>query len=207
MASEQVTRSPRAAFAVGLLLVGLLSLGLWRVISGSEHQAFAKGATPAESYQVTEGKEYSLAVPGGVSAMKSHGIPVVDTPNGKTLALTCLWSVNGSASQALNITIESMDTKAVTDVARFTAPVSGQLSVTCDGWGRVFIPDAGSGSSDPSGWFLMLSIITLTVGAALALSAGYSASVQRAEQRARWAAEDAAQDAPPEPFDVTIEGR
>jgi hypothetical protein len=206
MASEQVTRSPRAALAVGLLLIGLLSLGLWRVISGSEHQAFAKGATPAESYQVTEGKQYSLAVPGGVSAMHSHGIAELTDPSGsKSLALTCLWSVNGSGSQALNISIEAVDTKAETTVAHFTAPVSGRLSVTCDGWGRMFIPDAGSGSSDPAGWFLMLSIITLTIGAALAMSAGYATSVQRAELRARWAAEDAAEAAPPEPFDISTD--
>ena len=192
MASDLVTRSRRGALAVGLILIGLLSLGLWRVISGSEHQAFAIGATPAESYPVHEGDTYSLAVPGGVSALLKHGIPKVSGQNGDTVGLTCSWSVNGSGSQALSTTPESVDTKAVTTVASFAAPVSGNMTVTCNGWGRMFIPDAASGASDPSGWFLVLSILTLTAGASLGLSAGYRASVLRAEQRARWAAEDAA---------------
>jgi hypothetical protein len=195
MAQEQTRLSSRGAIAVGLLLIGLVSLGLWRVISGSEHQAFAIGATPAESYLVHEGDQYSLAVPGGVSALTKHGIQTINGQNGQSLALTCLWSVNGSGGQALNITTEALDTKAETTVAHFTAPVTGQLTVTCDGWGRMFIPDAQSGSGDPSGWFLMLSIITLTVGSSLALSAGYRASVRRTEEQDRWAAEDAADDA------------
>lgn len=179
MALTEVTRSRRAALAIGLILIGLLSLGLWRVISGSEHQPFAVGASPAESYAVHEGDTYSLAVPGGVSALLKQGIPKINGQDGDTVGLTCSWSVNGSGSQALSINVESVDTKATTTVAHFSAPVSGNMTVTCEGWGRMFIPDATSGSSDPSGWFLLLSIITLTIGAALGLSAGYQASLRR----------------------------
>ena len=179
MASERAPRTRRGALAIGLLLIGFLSLGLWRVISGSEHQAFAVGATPAESYQVKAGDSYSLAVPGGVSALVKHGIPKIPAQNGTTHGLSCEWSVNGSANQALSISIESLDTKATNTVAHFISPVSGPISVTCDGWGRVFVPDARSGSGDASGWFLLLSIITLTAGAVLALSAGYAASLAR----------------------------
>lgn len=192
MAVQQPPRSSRGAIAVGLLLIGLVSLGLWRVVSGSEHQAFAVGASPADGYLVRQGDQYSLAVPGGVSALTKHGIPTINEQNGQSLALSCVWSVNGSGGQALNISTEPLDTKAETTVAHFTAPVSGQLSVTCDGWGRMYIPDARSGSGDPSGWFLLLSILTLTLGSSLALSAGYRASLHRAAERARWDADDAA---------------
>src|SRR3954471_16691221 len=99
-------QSRRATIAVGLLLVGILSLGLWRVISGSEHQAFAKGATPAESYRVVAGDNYSLAVPGGVPAMLKHGIAQVAGQYGTGLGLTCEWSVNGSGNQALSVSSE-----------------------------------------------------------------------------------------------------
>jgi len=182
MASDFATRSRRGAFGAGLLLLGLLSLGLWRVVSGSEHQAFAKGASPADSYAVKAGNNYSIAVPGGVNAMVDHGVQVVNGQNGQTLGLSCEWSVGGSANQALSVSVESLDTKAVTTVGHFLSPVTGNISVTCDGWGRVFIPDADSGSSDPSGWFLLLAIISLTVGASLSLSAGYEASRARARQ-------------------------
>ena len=170
--------SRRASVAVGLVLIGLISLGLWRVVAGSEHQAFAPGATPPESSSVRVGHTYSLAVPGGVPAMLAHGIPQVSGQNGSTLGLTCEWSEDGSANQALAVSVESLDTKAETTVASFTAPVTGHISVSCDGWGRMFIPDAEGGAGDPSGIFLLLSILTLTLGTALGLSAMYRASLR-----------------------------
>ncbi|MCW2497156.1 hypothetical protein [Jatrophihabitans sp.] len=181
------TSSRRNAIAVGLILVGLLSLGMWRLVSGSEHQAFAKGATPPASSKVTAGDTYSLAVPGGATAMLDHGISKVTGAYGTVLGLTCQWSIDGSANQALTVSAEAPDTKAETTVGHFTAPASGNISVSCDGWGRMFIPDAESGSSDPSGLFLLLSIITLTIGASLALSAGYQGSLARAERRDEYA--------------------
>jgi hypothetical protein len=184
MALDLVSRSRRGALATGLLLVGLLCLGLWRVISGSEHQAFAQGATPPESSAVTANHSYSLAVPGGVPALLKHGIPEVSGQNGTTLGLLCRWSVAGSAFQALSISVEAIGTKAETTVGHFDSPVTGNISVTCDGWGRMFIPDADTKSGDPSGYFLLLSILTLSLGGGLALSAGYTASMQRGSRRA-----------------------
>jgi hypothetical protein len=173
----------RNAIAVGLILIGLLSLGMWRIVSGSEHQAFAKGATPPSSSKVIAGDRYSLAVPGGATAMLDHGISKVSGAYGTVLGLTCEWSINGSTNQSLTVDAEAPDTKAETTVAHFTAPASGNISVSCDGWGRMFIPDAESGSSDPSGFFLLLAIITLTIGASLALSIGYRSSLARAERQ------------------------
>jgi hypothetical protein len=170
----------RSAIAVTLVVIGLLCLGLWRVLSGSEHQAFAKGATPPSSSAVTAQHQYSLAVPGGVPAMLSHGISSINSNGGTALALTCQWSIGGAASQGLPVTPESIGTKAETTVAHFIAPVTGKLSITCDGWGAMFVPDADTGSGDPSGFFLLLAIITLTIGACLGLSLGYQSSLRRA---------------------------
>ncbi len=161
----------RGAVAAGLLLAGLACLGLWRVASGTEDLPFAKGAIAPASAQVTEAETYSLAVPGGVAAMMAHGVA---GPSGGTLGLSCLWSVGGSATQALSVSPERVDTKAETTVAHFTAPVSGKLHVECANWGTMFIPDADDAPIDLSGWFLIAAVITLTVGGALALSAARS---------------------------------
>jgi hypothetical protein len=184
MADPVIVSARKSGVAVGLLIAGLLCLGLWRVFSGSEHQAFAKGATPPSSSSVTAGHTYSLAVPGGVPAMLSHGISQLNSNGNQILALTCEWSENGSSRQSLPVSSESIGTKAETTVAHFTAPVTGRISVACDGWGAMFVPDAASGSSDPSGLFLLLAIGTLTVGASLALSVGYQVSKLRAERAA-----------------------
>ena len=173
----------RGTIAVGLLLIGLLSLGMWRVVSGSEHLVFAEGAKVPASSKVTAGHTYSLAVPGGVSAMVAHGVPEVTGQSGTTLGLVCTWSVDGSANQALTLSVESLDTKATNNVASFVAPVTGDFSVSCTGWGPVFIPDANGGSSDPSGLFLVLSMITLTLGASLGLSSLYQASLAKSAER------------------------
>jgi hypothetical protein len=177
------TRSRKGGVAVGLLIVGLFCLAVWRVLSGSEHQAFAKGATPPASSAVTEGHTYSLAVPGGVPAMLSHGIAKLNSQ----LALSCDWSIGTGSPQSLPVSAEAVGTKAETKVAQFVAPVTGKIHVACDGWGAMFVPDADTGSSDPSGYFLLLSIITLTVGGVLALSVGYEVSVLRAARREEYA--------------------
>ena len=172
------TTARKSGLATALLIAGVFCLAAWRVLSGSEHQAFAKGATPSFSTPVTVGHTYALAVPGGVDAMIAHNIPQVNSQ----LALTCDWSIGSGAAQSLPVNAESVDSKAETTVAHFVAPVTGKLHVACDGWGPMFVADTGS--SDPSGYFLLLSIIALTIGGALALSVGYEVSVLRAARRA-----------------------
>lgn len=166
----------RGAIGAGLLLVGLVCLALWRVFSGTENLPFTEGAGTPPRAHVTEGDTYSLAVPGGARAMIAHG---VYGPPGGTLQLTCEWSTGGSLSQTLNVTAESSDAKAETTVARFTAPTTGYIRVTCANWGAVFIPDADNASADISGWFLVAAVITLTIGVGLALSAAREASLRQ----------------------------
>jgi hypothetical protein len=161
----------RVAVAAALLLVGLLGLGLWRVLSGSENLPFSQGATPPTSVHVTKDKTYTLAVPGGMKAMLARGVAAASSANGQTLGLQCNWSAGASTdAQALSVSAESTSTKALNTVAHFVAPTTGKIHIDCDDWGAMFVPDSDDRSADWSGWALLLAMITLTVGAGLGLS-------------------------------------
>ena len=178
MATEPVPArglAVRGALGAGLLLAGLLCLALWRVLSGSENLAFAAGAGVPPAAHVTRGETYSLAVPGGARAMVAHG---VFGPAGGALQLSCDWSVGGSQPETLSVDPEHTDTKAQTTVARFAAPVTGEIRVTCANWGPVFVSDADDVSGDTSGWFLVAAVVALTVGVGFALSAARELSLR-----------------------------
>jgi hypothetical protein len=113
-------------------------------------------------------------VRGGVDALtKAHASP--STPQ-------CSWSADGSGLQVLQVTAAA-DDKATNVVGTFVAPVSGSIHVECTGWGPVFVDDADDAAGDPSGYFLVLAVVALTLGAALAMSAMWTASQRRASQR------------------------
>jgi hypothetical protein len=160
----------RVVVATALLLVGLASFGLWRVLSGNEDLPFAAGATAPTSVHVTRDNDYMLAVPGGVKAMLARGVPSADANGTQTLSLDCTWSLRSGDQESLTVSPESTSTKATNTVGRFTAPVTGNVRINCSRWGAMFVPDADNRSSDTSGWTLLVAIITLTVGAGLGLS-------------------------------------
>jgi hypothetical protein len=162
---------PRGAVAVALVLLGLAGFGLWRVLSGMGDQPWDKGASAPPSAQVTAGRTYSLAVPGGVPAMLARGVPIAQNRGNQTISLQCWWSPIAGERQSLDVSAESADTKAENTVGHFTAPRTGPIHVDCDGWGAMFIPDADNRPTDAAGWALLVSIVTLTVGAGLGLSA------------------------------------
>ena len=164
-----------------LVLVGLAGLGLWRVLSGTGHQPWDKGASAPPSAQVTGGRTYSLAVPGGVAAMIARGVPVAQNGGNPTISLQCWWSPVAGERQSLDVSAESSDTKAENTVGHFTAPHTGTVSVDCDGWGAMFIPDADNRPADAAGWALLTSIVALTAGAGLGLSAARTAWQRRNE--------------------------
>lgn len=173
----------RVVLAVALLLLGLAALGLWRVLSGSEDLQFAKGATPPSTVEVTSGHEYSLAVPGGVWAMRDHGVPL--RADGSALILECRYTTPGQPGTApLTVTPEGPGTKFETTVGTFVAPVTGRIHVNCSGWGTMFVPDSDDHSTDFSGWALLASIIFLTIGAALAMTEIRTAMLRSARLRA-----------------------
>lgn len=157
-----------AGLAALLLLLGLALLGLWRVLDGNERLPFADGAAPPAYVRVTVGQTYQIAVPGGVRAMLARGFAV--SQNG-TIALDCQYTPRGSVGfSPLELTAESSDTKAETTVGEFVGPVTGDIRVTCSGWGAVFVPNSDDRPSDHAGLALLGSIILLTAGAALGLS-------------------------------------
>ena len=160
----------RAALAGSLLLIGLLALGVWRVLSGTEPLPYDGNATPPASARVTAGQTYALAVPGGVTAMLAHGVPLASSQSGDLINLQCSWRTPGRDSQTLSVAAEHTDTKAENTVGHFVAPITGPVHVDCAGWGSMFIPDADNRPPDLAGWALVVSVLTLTTGAAVGLS-------------------------------------
>lgn len=153
----------RAVIATVLLLLGIALAAAYRVVSGTQHQAFSVGAVPPASSQVTEGKTYQLATPGGVRALKKRGLDV-NAPQ-------CEWSVDGSGAQVLQVAAGGPDTKAINVVATFVSPVTGAIRVDCAGWGPMYIDDADNSPADVAGWLLVLAVIALAVGVGLGVSA------------------------------------
>jgi hypothetical protein len=184
--AEEPSSRPQAArvvLTVALLLLGLAAFGLWRVLSGSEDLPFAKGATPPSTVSVTSGHVYSLAVPGGVSAMRDSGVPL--RADGSALVLECRYTTPGEPGTVpLTVTPEGPGTKYETTVGTFVAPVTGRIHVDCSSWGAMFVPNSDDHSTDFSGWALLASIVLLTFGAALAM-AQIRAAMLRSTRAAR----------------------
>jgi hypothetical protein len=172
----------RAVVATVLLLLGVGLAAAYRVISGTQRQAFSVGAVPPSSSQVTEAKTYQLAVPGGVTTLKKRGANVT--------AAQCEWSVGGSGSQLLQVTAAGPDTKATNVVGTFVSPVTGDIRVDCAGWGAMYIDDADNAPADVAGWFLVLAVIALAVGAGLGVSALRMAGDEAAASARRSTRED-----------------
>jgi hypothetical protein len=167
----------RAVVATMLLLLGVGLAAAYRVVSGTQRQAFSVGAVPPTGSQVTEGKTYQLAVPGGVASLTKRGITIT--------APQCEWSVGGSGAQVLQVSPGGADTKAINVVATFVSPVTGNIHVDCAGWGAMYIDDADNAAADVAGWFLVLAVIALSVGAGIGVSAMRMAGDEAASS-ARW---------------------
>jgi len=165
---------------LALLLLGIVFLALWRVVGHSEKQPWVSGASAPSTVHVTTGKDYQLAVRGGVPTLAAHGI--VSRPDrfgGTVPALACQWSDGVDESEPLSLTAESVGTNAVNDIATFAGPVTGDIRITCSRLSAVFVPDADGRPGDEAGWFLLLSVITLSAGGMLGMSALYAASSAR----------------------------
>lgn len=162
--------------ATGLIIATVLLGALFRILSATEHHAFAASAVAPSTARVTLDKSYTLAVSGGVGALQARGVDVNTAQ--------CEWSVGGSGSQALAVAAAGEFTKATNVVGTFVAPFTGDLHIDCLGWGPVFVEDADNATGDTAGWLLLLATITLTLGVALGLAALRSAGVE-SERSAR----------------------
>jgi hypothetical protein len=157
------TKGLRAIVATVLVAFGVVLLALFRIVSGTQHQAYSIGAVPPAAAHVTAANTYHLSVRGGVKALIKRGLDVGTAQ--------CEWSVDGSAKQALTVTASGRSTKATNVVATFVAPYTGNIRVDCTGWGAMYIDDADDTPADVSGWFLVAGTVLLAVGVALGLSA------------------------------------
>ncbi len=161
-AAQTSTRGPRrAVLAAVLLLLGILSWGVSRVESGNEHHAYTRGSAPA-SVNVTAGSSYQLSVRGGLDALTSAGLSAQSAP--------CDWRQSGGASSPLQLKAEDAGSKATNVVASFVAPVSGPITISCDGWPGIYIDNADDAGFDRSGFLLLLAMVLLTLGVGLGLS-------------------------------------
>jgi hypothetical protein len=145
-----------------LLVVGA---GLWlgyRLLAGTEPHSYAQGAPPA-AVRIVAGHTYSLAIRGGVQAEQQLGIPPT--------ALRCAVSAPRIGVRPLTLRPEASDTKAINQIATFVAPVTGRVHLSCAGLTAVFVDDAADAPADRAGLALLLAVIALTLGVALALSA------------------------------------
>lgn len=157
----------KGAVAIALLILGLACAALFRVLAGTEHHSYSSGAVAPQTWHLTQGKVYQLAVPGGVRALERRGIDVT--------APRCTYAPTGAPVRSLSVTAEGSGTKATNVLATFVAPESGDIHVDCLGWGALFIDDADSATADLSGWMLVASVLALTGGFGLGVSALRSA--------------------------------
>jgi hypothetical protein len=154
--------SRRATLSVVLVVAGLLFCVLFRVTSGSEQHSFAAGAVAPFDVSVTKGHSYSIGLAGGIGREVALGVDPVQ--------LTCSESSTNGGSTRLTIDAEQVGTKATNQIATFTAPVTGQVHVACQGLTSVFVDDSDDARTDFSGFFLLLGTIALAVGLPLMLS-------------------------------------
>jgi hypothetical protein len=155
--------SRKAIAAAVLLILGLGCGGLYRLVSGGEQHSYTAGGLPAAGAHITAGQTYLLSVHGGVRTLADRGLDPA--------SIQCEYVSVGSVAQRLAIVAESQDTKAANAFASFTAPFTGPVSVDCLGLGAAFIDDADNAPADLAGWYLVLAVLALTTGVALALSA------------------------------------
>jgi hypothetical protein len=162
MPTTSGARGLRAAAATGLIIAALLFGALYRIVSGTEHHAYAPGSVAPNSVHITQGKSYMLATAGGVKDLQARGVDVARPQ--------CEWSVDGAASQALSVTAAGSQTKATNVVGTFDAPYTGNVHIDCLGWGPMFVDNADTSAPDVAGWLLLIATVMLTAGIALALA-------------------------------------
>jgi hypothetical protein len=157
-----------------LVVLGITGYVAYRLAAGTESHVFSPGAVPPHTVHVTANHNYQLSYPGGVAALAEQGVDLN--------SLQCDWMVPGSARQSLPVVPFDGSTEARNAVASFQAVVTGDIHVSCDGLGAMFVDGADNASGDVSGWYLLLSTLALTLGVPLAMSRMRLAARRRAEE-------------------------
>jgi len=163
--------------AVLLLVAAVLFAGVHRVADGSEHHSYNSGSQPASAYQLTAGRQYRLSTRGGLDDLVKRGVNVTSPQ--------CTWSTDTSTSQFLQVTPIGTDARSTHAVASFVAPAGGRLHIDCADFGAISVDDADNATFDLAGLFLVLTVITLTAGAAFGMSALYRRQTRRMQASVR----------------------
>ncbi len=160
MAGDPVKTRGRLVAGIMLTALGLLVWFASSVQSHREQRSFSDGGPAPRFIAVTAGHTYSIAAPGGGRVPAGASVD----PAGPA----CTLAERGAAPARLDTTAET-NTKALNRIGGFTAPVSGDVHVQCDGFADVYIDDA-DGAFDVSGALILLATILLTLGVPLLLS-------------------------------------
>lgn len=145
-----------------LVLVGLACWALYVKQSRSQPHAYSHGANPPSYVRLLAGQTYWISVRGGVARVAELGIDPT--------ALHCTAARTGETPGAVQLVTETSDTKENDRIASFVSTVSGQVQIRCDGIGAVYVDNAADAPYDWSGFWLVLTSITLAVGLPLTLS-------------------------------------
>lgn len=163
MPSTPRSNAAKAVVAVALFLLGLVCAGLYRVIIGTEHHAYATSAVAPDTVHLTTGQTYQLSVPGGVHALQKRGADVSTA--------RCSYRVGGGPLRELQVQASGPGTKATNTVGTFVAQETGDTHIDCFGWTPLFVDDSDDAATDVAGGLLVLGVILLTAGLGLGLSA------------------------------------
>lgn len=162
MSDSRPTTSRKAFAGLVLVFCGLVFWGVSRYAASGESHSFAPDIAAPTYVQVTAGRTYSLAVPGGVQAAATQGVAAK--------AVRCAVNRQDSPPTPLQTTLEADTTKATDRIATFVAPMSGLIHVNCSGLSPVYVDNADGRAEDPSGLWLVLASVALAVGFPLTLS-------------------------------------
>ena len=159
-----------------LLIAAVVFFIVYRLLDGSEHHSFNSGARPPATVHVTEGQQYEISTPGGLTALAHQGLDAA--------AISCTYSQGGGP--AVNLATSTLAGSRTTHaVATFIAPVTGDIRVSCPGLRLgAFVDNSDDGAADLSGLFLLLSTIAAALAVPLGMSYLYRRSTERAQPNA-----------------------
>jgi hypothetical protein len=171
-------RNAIAQLATGIV-VGLLAVVVFagsRFVAANSHHAYDPGARPPPSFAVAAGRTYQLSSAESVQRLTATGV---------LSNLGCTWSAVGrDDADQLPITSTLSDDRNLHTFALFAAPVTGSITIRCNGLDRVLVDDAEDSKPDYSALLMLISTGLALAGAVLAVAGGYAAVEEAATHRA-----------------------
>jgi hypothetical protein len=124
-------RLPRPLIVGPLLAIaGLVCWALYVRATNTEHHSYAHGGNPPTYVKVEAGTTYGIAIHGGVGREGKLGL--------EPGTLQCTAARHGEAPSPLELSAESVDTKATDRIGSFVSNVNGEITVQCSGIWLVF---------------------------------------------------------------------